>query len=830
MKPQTKDAYKLVHDGILAFARAERQGIHVDVEYCERKKAHLTRKIERTGKQLQGTKLIKLWKKIYGAKLNLGSNHQLSYILYKIMKIEPLKSTAGGKQGATDEESLSELDIPELSRILEIRKLMKVRDTYLDGFLREQVDGIMHPFANLHLARTYRSCVAVGTLVLAVRDFLEYPNGVPIEVIKKGDYVYCFDDYLQPAIRKVLWAGKTGHRKVIRVHYSVNGRGGKGYLDVTPEHEIRLINGEYEQAQNLVGDFRRLSESPHLPKIRALSCKRAGDALNFTGHLHKGRGVLESRLIYKELIDASLPEKNVIHHKNEKHLDHTPSNLEKYTLSTHSKLHSKNTICTQTAQENSKIAIQKAKLAGEYLRRARRMEEHPNYLNLTRFTCLRLLAEVKGKVSKVHYSFDVFKTYLKKHSIDSTLIKLRYDKNGKYISRARLVKLSPLGISKVENILGHNYYKLKKLYEFYELRFSRKWANQFGEFKPGNHNITKIEWINETVDVYDIEVDKCHNFIANEICVHNSMSNPNFQNIPARDKYAMKTCRQALYTRPDHHWLAVDYSGVEVFMACCYTEDQRLIHDAVHGDMHKDMAIELYMLDSLDKDHPGEKNLRQGAKNGFVFPEFYGDYSGNCAPNLLKWAKIAYLKDGTPALVHLSDKGLVKLNKKGGIISSDKFLKHVQNVEDDFWNVRYKTYTKWKDSWWRKYQKRGYIDLFTGFRCQDVMDKKQCCNTPFQGSAFHCLLWSFIRIDQIAYEEEEWDSKPIGQIHDEISIDTHPDELEHVAETVQRVSCTELPKEWDWINVPLSVDADLCEVNASWATKKPYKLPEVEET
>ena len=107
------------------------------------------------------------------------------------------------------------------------------------------------------------------------------------------------------------------------------------------------------------------------------------------------------------------------------------------------------------------------------------------------------------------------------------------------------------------------------------------------------------------------------------------------------------------------------------------------------------------------------------------------------------------------------------------------------------------------------------------------MDKKQCCNTPFQGTAFHCLLWSFIRIDQICYEEEHWDSKPIGQIHDEISIDTHPDELEHVAETVQRVSCIELPKEWKWIDVPLEVEADLCEVNASWATKKPYKLPEV---
>ena len=35
-------------------------------------------------------------------------------------------------------------------------------------------------------------------------------------------------------------------------------------------------------------------------------------------------------------------------------------------------------------------------------------------------------------------------------------------------------------------------------------------------------------------DVYDIEVEDCHNFIANEICVHNSSESPNLQNIPSK--------------------------------------------------------------------------------------------------------------------------------------------------------------------------------------------------------------------------------------------------------------------------------------------------------
>ena len=38
-----------------------------------------------------------------------------------------------------------------------MRKLKKVRDTYLDAFLREQVDGYLHPFFSLHTVKTFRS-------------------------------------------------------------------------------------------------------------------------------------------------------------------------------------------------------------------------------------------------------------------------------------------------------------------------------------------------------------------------------------------------------------------------------------------------------------------------------------------------------------------------------------------------------------------------------------------------------------------------------------------------------------------------------------------------
>jgi len=88
-----------------------------------------------------------------------------------------------------------------------------------------------------------------------------------------------------------------------------------------------------------------------------------------------------------------------------------------------------------------------------------------------------------------------------------------------------------------------------------------------------------------------------------------------------------------------------------------------------------------------------------------------------------------------------------------------------------------------------------------------------------KNSAFHCLLWAFIELDRIM-QEEKWDTRIIGQIHDAIILDVHPDELEHVKKVIHRVTCEDLPKAWEWIIVPLEIEMDLSPVDKSWAEKK----------
>jgi DNA polymerase-1 len=102
------------------------------------------------------------------------------------------------------------------------------------------------------------------------------------------------------------------------------------------------------------------------------------------------------------------------------------------------------------------------------------------------------------------------------------------------------------------------------------------------------------------------------------------------------------------------------------------------------------------------------------------------------------------------------------------------------------------------------------------------MSRNDCINYPVQGAAFHCLLWAFIELDRIM-RDEQWDTRLIGQIHDAIVLDVHPDELSHVVEVIRRVTCSDLPNAWKWINVPLDVEMELCPIDKSWADKEKTK-------
>lgn len=311
-----------------------------------------------------------------------------------------------------------------------------------------------------------------------------------------------------------------------------------------------------------------------------------------------------------------------------------------------------------------------------------------------------------------------------------------------------------------------------------------------------------------------------------------SCDSPNFQNIPIRDQEARRIIRTCLYPRPGHQLLEIDYSGIEVAIAACLHKDPTML-EYVKTDpsaMHTDVAKQIFFFGKeFDKDVEPYKTIRGAAKNAFVFPQFYGDYFGNNALDLSDWVEIPVkgryktgqgmdLRNGITMGEHLIN---------NGIKTAENFIDHLQDIEHDFWNERFPVYSNWKRKWWRKYQKQGWFETPTGFRCSGVMSRKDVINYPVQGPAFHCLLWSFIELDRI-FIERGYKSRIIGQIHDSIIFDIYPPELHDVIVIAKEVTQERLLNYWNWIIVPLSIEAELCEVDQSWYYKKPIDLDEYE--
>lgn len=311
------------------------------------------------------------------------------------------------------------------------------------------------------------------------------------------------------------------------------------------------------------------------------------------------------------------------------------------------------------------------------------------------------------------------------------------------------------------------------------------------------------------------------------VTTYRSSSNSiNFQNLPKRDPFGMRTVRSCIFPSKGNQLLDMDFKGVEVAIGVAYHQDPTMIKyvSDPSTDMHGDMAEQIFKLDKLDKSLKSHKILRGSAKNGFVFPQFYGDYYRNNAESICRdWVQLPAKRWKAINGILLADN--ITLGEhliQHGIKSYSAFEKHLQEIETDFWTNRFPVYDKWRNKQWEEYQKNGYIPFKTGFICKGLMNKKNVGNASIQGTAFHCTLWTYIEVEKELIKRK-LKTKILGQIHDDIVFDVYPPELLEVYDLVQEIGTVRLPKAWDWINVPLSIDAELCPVDGSWAEKEDWK-------
>jgi len=285
-----------------------------------------------------------------------------------------------------------------------------------------------------------------------------------------------------------------------------------------------------------------------------------------------------------------------------------------------------------------------------------------------------------------------------------------------------------------------------------------------------------------------------------------SASNPNSQNIPNRDPEAEKSVRSGVVPSKGNFLQEVDYKTMEIRILVSLTHDPAMLEYIRSGnDMHLDEGVKIFggPVELISKD------MRFNVKGGWSFAEVYGSYWENCAKHI--WEIIDKVKNAKDETLreHIAQHLKIK--------TLAKYANHLHDCEDEFWK-KYRMTKRWQTNILKFYEKHSYVEMPFGFRRGGLLSRNKIINTPVQGTAFHCLLWSLIRL--VKYELKPFKSKIIGQIHDSLIMDMYPPEEQEVNKIVKRVMCKDVREANPFITVPLDIDIKRSEVNGSWYMKK----------
>lgn len=169
VKPDLARASRLFREGQIVCAELEHNGIRLDMPYLKGLIKKTGEEIREMEEQLKADPAFKTWRKVYGGdRANLNSRAQLARVIFDELGYERAagkkskqRSDESGdshkKESTADEAAFANVDLPFIKLYFRMQKRIKMKSTYLDGMIREQVDGVLRPFFGLHRAVTYRS-------------------------------------------------------------------------------------------------------------------------------------------------------------------------------------------------------------------------------------------------------------------------------------------------------------------------------------------------------------------------------------------------------------------------------------------------------------------------------------------------------------------------------------------------------------------------------------------------------------------------------------------------------------------------------------------------
>jgi DNA polymerase-1 len=253
---------------------------------------------------------------------------------------------------------------------------------------------------------------------------------------------------------------------------------------------------------------------------------------------------------------------------------------------------------------------------------------------------------------------------------------------------------------------------------------------------------------------------------------------PNLQNIPIRTATGREIRRAFVPREGNYTLLSADYSQIELRILAALTQDKGLLEGLTSGeDIHRATAAKVFQIPVADV----TKDQRNQAKM-VNYGISYGISSFGLAQRL-------------------------------GIPRAD-----AKNLIDGYF-TQYPGIRQYMTDTVEHARERGYVETITGRRryLPDLRSanatvrasaERNAINMPIQGSSADLIKIAMVHIAKIA-RDENWKSKLLLQVHDELVFDLYLPEKERVLEVVQDRMRNAMPD----LKVPIVVDTGL---GANW--------------
>lgn len=385
-------------------------------------------------------------------------------------------------------------------------------------------------------------------------------------------------------------------------------------------------------------------------------------------------------------------------------------------------------------------------------------------------------------------------------------------------------------------------------------RIKHPWVTDFLTFKKYN-KILYTYLLNIKKNTDENGYLHCDYALNRASSMRSSASNPSFQNLPSRDSEMLQIVKGCIKAPDDFVFSELDQSNLEVRSSCILHKDRNLInYIKTGGDFHSDTGKDAFIMSndewsdfkkwSEEKGNKQYKKARHIAKNSCVFPFFYNSVASNIGAAV--WDTISYtgieVSDSLKMRDYLIDKlGMQERYKKDSADPSFKrdygftdvdeyytyyYTKHMEYVEDQFWNVRFKDYSEWKKQNYNNYLRDGYLDSPIGIRYELIMRRTQSSNLVNQGMAFLMgMLYPLICLEKFIKENNLEDKiRMTGQIHDSSINILHKDIINIFGKNMQYFMRENLYKKFPFINVPLESELEVSPVGGRWSEKEVYEI------